>query len=153
MLWKLQHRVPVNELGCWKLQRPANKAAKPGIRLHKRLTPNANWKGLKPGSLQHMSTGFRHIKQKKKTKHPDSHSSHALQCRYMYAGFCLSGFCTQKCENGRDSLTAGGNSFFHSSNSYINLCGHLELVRLTQFLCWHFRTPANEKLGLAGLSA
>lgn len=29
------------------------------------------------------------------------------------------------------------NSFFHSSNSYINLCRLLESARLTRFLCWH----------------
>lgn len=33
-------------LAAWNIQRPANKEAKHGIKLHRRLTLNANWKGL-----------------------------------------------------------------------------------------------------------
>lgn len=149
MLWKLQPRVPVNEFSCWKPQRPANKAAKPGIRLHKRLTLNANWKGLKPGSLQHMSTGFRGVKQKI-PRHP------LLSCFAAQLYVCFSQHLVRSIIQIIIQVTTfiiSGNPFFHSTNSYISLCRHLELVRLTLFLCWHFQSPANEKLSLAGLPA
>lgn len=101
---------------------------------------------------------FQQVSEVLDKKYPDIHCCHALQHRYVYfsqhSQWEVQGLMKQRQRFTQVIISIiCGNSLFHSSNSYISLCRHLELVRLTQFLCWHFQSPANEKLSLAGLPA
>lgn len=99
---------------------------------------------MKRGYLKQKSTGFRSVERKKPTQQGkwNIHWHHApLAKRHTTAPKVteLMKSASKEIDSGqkKKKIIISHNSFFHSSNSYINLCRLLESVRLTWFLCWH----------------